>query len=93
MIFCSGGESKDDFWKMVHISTDILPNHKPRYLMGVGFAEDLGMTNVKILTLRCFIIFQFTVIARIYCSCLFCFRMRHVRLCLPYKDCCKLFYL
>ncbi|XP_035704923.1 queuine tRNA-ribosyltransferase catalytic subunit 1 isoform X2 [Folsomia candida] len=38
----SGGESKDDFWKMVHISTDILPNHKPRYLMGVGFAEDLG---------------------------------------------------
>jgi len=37
----SGGESKDDFWKMVHISTDILPKDKPRYLMGVGFAEDL----------------------------------------------------
>nr|CAD7453407.1 unnamed protein product [Timema tahoe] len=37
----SGGESKDDFWKMVHLSTDILPEQKPRYLMGVGFAADL----------------------------------------------------
>ncbi|XP_014216555.1 queuine tRNA-ribosyltransferase catalytic subunit 1 [Copidosoma floridanum] len=37
----SGGESKEDFWKMVHLSTDILPKNKPRYLMGVGFAVDL----------------------------------------------------
>jgi queuine tRNA-ribosyltransferase catalytic subunit len=37
----SGGESKDDFWRMVNISTDILPQDKPRYLMGVGFACDL----------------------------------------------------
>ncbi|XP_015433721.1 PREDICTED: probable queuine tRNA-ribosyltransferase [Dufourea novaeangliae] len=37
----SGGESKDDFWRMVHLSTDILPRNKPRYLMGVGFAVDL----------------------------------------------------
>lgn len=37
----SGGESKDDFWQMVHLSTDILPKNKPRYLMGVGFANDL----------------------------------------------------
>ncbi|GLH08209.1 Queuine tRNA-ribosyltransferase catalytic subunit [Gryllus bimaculatus] len=37
----SGGESKDEFWKMVHLSTDILPEDKPRYLMGVGFASDL----------------------------------------------------
>ncbi|XP_043469195.1 queuine tRNA-ribosyltransferase catalytic subunit [Leptopilina heterotoma] len=37
----SGGESKDEFWKMVHLSTDILPKNKPRYLMGVGFAVDL----------------------------------------------------
>lgn len=37
----SGGESKDDFWKMVHLTTDILPEDKPRYLMGVGFATDL----------------------------------------------------
>ncbi|CAH0557086.1 unnamed protein product [Brassicogethes aeneus] len=37
----SGGESKDDFWKMVILSTSILPKNKPRYLMGVGFAIDL----------------------------------------------------
>ncbi|XP_012259501.2 queuine tRNA-ribosyltransferase catalytic subunit [Athalia rosae] len=37
----SGGESKDEFWKMVHLSTNILPKDKPRYLMGVGFATDL----------------------------------------------------
>ncbi|KAL7034482.1 hypothetical protein ACKWTF_007981 [Chironomus riparius] len=37
----SGGESKDDFWKIVSLSTDLLPNDKPRYLMGVGFASDL----------------------------------------------------
>ncbi|XP_001607235.2 queuine tRNA-ribosyltransferase catalytic subunit [Nasonia vitripennis] len=37
----SGGESKHDFWKMVHLTTDILPKNKPRYLMGVGFAVDL----------------------------------------------------
>jgi hypothetical protein len=37
----SGGESKNDFWKMVHLSTDLLPEDKPRYLMGVGFATDL----------------------------------------------------
>lgn len=37
----SGGESKDDFWKIVSLSTDMLPENKPRYLMGVGFASDL----------------------------------------------------
>ncbi|XP_065079520.1 queuine tRNA-ribosyltransferase catalytic subunit [Ochlerotatus camptorhynchus] len=37
----SGGESKDDFWKTVHLCTDLLPENKPRYLMGVGFAADL----------------------------------------------------
>jgi len=37
----SGGEAKDDFWKMVDVSTDELPDDKPRYLMGVGFAVDL----------------------------------------------------
>ncbi|XP_055377842.1 queuine tRNA-ribosyltransferase catalytic subunit [Condylostylus longicornis] len=37
----SGGESKNDFWKTVHICTNILPKDKPRYLMGVGFAADL----------------------------------------------------
>ncbi|KAG5681434.1 hypothetical protein PVAND_010870 [Polypedilum vanderplanki] len=37
----SGGESKDEFWKIVSLSTDLLPENKPRYLMGVGFASDL----------------------------------------------------
>lgn len=37
----SGGEEKEHFWKMVHLSTDLLPKEKPRYLMGVGFAADL----------------------------------------------------
>jgi queuine tRNA-ribosyltransferase catalytic subunit len=32
----SGGEEKDKFWRMVTISTDLLPKNKPRYLMGVG---------------------------------------------------------
>lgn len=32
----SGGEKKDDFWKMVTLCTDILPKDKPRYCMGVG---------------------------------------------------------
>lgn len=33
----SGGESKEDFWKAVSLSTDHLPLKKPRYLMGVGY--------------------------------------------------------
>jgi len=37
----SGGEEKDSFWRMVSLSTDLLPRHKPCYLMGVGFAVDL----------------------------------------------------
>ena len=37
----SGGECKDDFWRMVTVSTDGLPHNKPRYLMGVGYAADL----------------------------------------------------
>lgn len=33
----SGGESKAQFWKMVALSTSMLPKDKPRYLMGVGY--------------------------------------------------------
>lgn len=33
----SGGESKDDFWRTVHVCTDLLPDDKPRYLMGELF--------------------------------------------------------
>lgn len=37
----SGGESKDEFWRIVHLTAPLLPDHKPRYVMGVGYAEDL----------------------------------------------------
>lgn len=38
----SGGESKGQFWKMVALSTSQLPKDKPRYLMGVGYVEEMG---------------------------------------------------
>ncbi|XP_067877459.1 queuine tRNA-ribosyltransferase catalytic subunit 1 isoform X2 [Heterodontus francisci] len=37
----SGGEEKEHFWRMVTLSTEYLPQEKPRYLMGVGYATDL----------------------------------------------------
>eukprot|EP01012_Entosiphon_sulcatum_P056589 TRINITY_DN80283_c0_g1_i1.p1 TRINITY_DN80283_c0_g1~~TRINITY_DN80283_c0_g1_i1.p1 ORF type:complete len:390 (+),score=52.51 TRINITY_DN80283_c0_g1_i1:274-1443(+) len=37
----SGGEAKDDFWRIVAHCTARLPKHKPRYCMGVGYPEDL----------------------------------------------------
>jgi tRNA-guanine family transglycosylase len=37
----AGGESKDDFWKVVDHCCRALPDKKPRYLMGVGYPLDL----------------------------------------------------
>lgn len=37
----AGGEEKSDFWKIVSYCTDLLPQNKPRYLMGVGYPVDL----------------------------------------------------
>lgn len=37
----SVGESKTDMFEMTDIVTDILPEDKPRYLMGVGKPEDI----------------------------------------------------
>lgn len=37
----SGGEEKDIFWRVVSLCTDLLPIHKPRYCMGVGYSVDL----------------------------------------------------
>ncbi|TFK54459.1 tRNA-guanine transglycosylase [Heliocybe sulcata] len=37
----SGGEAKDTFWRIVKQCADKLPADRPRYCMGVGFAEDL----------------------------------------------------
>ncbi|MCJ1253715.1 hypothetical protein MMC24_001527 [Lignoscripta atroalba] len=37
----SGGEAKDEYCKVVDACTDLLPEGKPRYVMGVGYPEDL----------------------------------------------------
>ena len=37
----SGGESKDQFWRIVKLTASLLPPNKPRYCMGVGYAVDL----------------------------------------------------
>ncbi|KAJ2897169.1 queuine tRNA-ribosyltransferase [Zalerion maritima] len=37
----SGGEAKDDYCKVVSAITPMLPDLKPRYVMGIGYPEDL----------------------------------------------------
>jgi len=37
----SGGEEKDKFWRTVAICCENLPEHLPRYVMGVGWQIDL----------------------------------------------------
>lgn len=37
----SGGEAKDDFWKIVALCAKTLPKNKPRYCMGVGYPVDI----------------------------------------------------
>jgi len=37
----SGGEAKDTFWRMIAQCASKLPVDRPRYAMGIGFAEDL----------------------------------------------------
>ncbi|KAH7324601.1 queuine tRNA-ribosyltransferase [Stachybotrys elegans] len=37
----SGGEAKDDYCKVVATCTALLPDLKPRYVMGIGYPEDL----------------------------------------------------
>lgn len=37
----SGGEAKDEFWRIVALCTSRLPPNKPRYCMGVGYPEDV----------------------------------------------------
>lgn len=37
----SGGEDKEQFWRLVKFCTDRLPENKPIYCMGVGYATDL----------------------------------------------------
>jgi queuine tRNA-ribosyltransferase len=35
------GEQKNDMFEMIELTTSILPEDKPRYLMGVGFPDDI----------------------------------------------------
>ena len=37
----SGGEAKDAYCKVVSTCTDLVPERKPRYVMGVGYPEDI----------------------------------------------------
>src|ERR1700712_5788954 len=37
----SGGEAKADYCKVVDACTELLPEKKPRYVMGIGYPEDL----------------------------------------------------
>jgi queuine tRNA-ribosyltransferase len=37
----AGGESKDEFWRVVDQCCRALPDDKPRYLMGVGYPLDI----------------------------------------------------
>ena len=37
----SGGEAKVDFCKVVDACTGMLPERKPRYVMGIGYPEDI----------------------------------------------------
>ncbi|EMC93187.1 hypothetical protein BAUCODRAFT_230243 [Baudoinia panamericana UAMH 10762] len=37
----SGGEAKVEYCKVVKTCTDLLPDGKPRYVMGVGYPEDI----------------------------------------------------
>lgn len=37
----SGGEAKDDYCRVVAACTALLPELKPRYVMGIGYPEDL----------------------------------------------------
>lgn len=37
----SGGEAKEEYCKVVATCTQLLPENKPRYVMGIGYPEDL----------------------------------------------------
>ncbi|KAK6600443.1 queuine tRNA-ribosyltransferase [Botrytis cinerea] len=37
----SGGEAKSDYCRVVNTCTSLLPENKPRYVMGIGYPEDL----------------------------------------------------
>lgn len=42
----AGGETKEDFYKTVKLCCELLPDDKPRYVMGIGYAEDLMIASL-----------------------------------------------
>lgn len=42
----SGGEEKSAFWRTVALCCEKLPQHLPRYVMGIGFAVDLVICSL-----------------------------------------------
>lgn len=61
----SGGEEKDDFWRMVTLSTDHLPREKPRYLMGVGYVRRCALK----ISMRTVLFVLLYIDIRIYITC------------------------
>ncbi|KAL1748839.1 tRNA-guanine(15) transglycosylase-like protein [Schizophyllum fasciatum] len=45
----SGGEAKDVFWRMISQCAEKLPDDRPRYSMGIGFAEGQRFLYVHLL--------------------------------------------
>ena len=37
----AGGEDKSDFWRTVFTCTKLLPDDKPKYVMGIGYPVDI----------------------------------------------------
>jgi queuine tRNA-ribosyltransferase len=46
ILFSSGGESKDAFWRVVAHCCALIPAHLPRYVMGVGWPVDLVVASL-----------------------------------------------
>jgi queuine tRNA-ribosyltransferase len=42
----SGGEAKDQFWRVVARCCELIPENIPRYVMGVGWPVDLVIASV-----------------------------------------------
>lgn len=79
----SGGEAKDAYCTVVDACTELLPEKKPRYVMGVVRCPDT-------LDLEMYLPLK-GISRRSRCVC--CPWSRHVRLRLAYENCCKTLFL
>jgi tRNA-guanine family transglycosylase len=76
----SGGEEKESYCKVVQTCTQLLPEKKPRYVMGVVSSLDHVTESHLLMSLG---------ISRRPC-CFRCAWRRHVRLCVANQDCSEL---